>query len=241
MNELLPCVEINPPGDADFSIIWLHGLGANGHDFEPVVPQLGLPEKPSVRFVFPHAPARPVTINNGYVMPAWFDIQTLERLHPVDESGIEASIRQINRLIEREKTRGVTAGRIVLAGFSQGGVIALHAAARHPESLAGVVALSTYLPLHDRLTPDAVAVNSRIPVFMAHGRFDSVLSIELGRMSHGFLKSILPDVEWREYPMDHGVCLEEIQDLSRWLQAKVLFKKQSNHGGHGEHREKKQN
>lgn len=222
MNDLLACVEITPPGAADFSIIWLHGLGANGHDFEPIVPQLGLPEIPSVRFVFPHAPARPVTINNGYIMPAWFDILTLERLNPVDETGIEASIRRIDTLIEREKTRGVPANHIALAGFSQGGVIALHAAARYPEPLAGVIALSTYLPLHNRLTPDAVAANSRIPVFMVHGRFDSVLSIELGRMSHGFLKTILPNIEWHEYPMDHGVCLEEIQDLSQWLQAKVL-------------------
>ncbi|HEX7028529.1 MAG TPA: alpha/beta hydrolase-fold protein [Gammaproteobacteria bacterium] len=226
MRDILPCIEINPPGAADFSVIWLHGLGANGHDFEPIVPQLGLPENPAVRFVFPHAPARPVTINNGYVMPAWFDILTLERLSPVDETGIEASIGQINALIEREKSRGVSAGRIVVAGFSQGGVIALHTAARYPEPLAGVIALSTYLPLHERLTPDVVVASSRIPVFMAHGRFDSVLSIKLGRISQGFLKSILPNIEWHEYAMDHGVCLEEIQDLSRWLQNKILIKKE---------------
>lgn len=222
MNGLLPCVEINPVGTADFSIIWLHGLGANGHDFEPIVPQLGLPETPSIRFVFPHAPERPVTINNGYVMPAWFDILTLERLNPVDESGIENSIKQINALIDREKTRGVPAEHIVVAGFSQGGVIALHTAARYPEPLAGVIALSTYLPMHERL-PDAIAANAQIPVFMAHGKFDSVLSFELGRLSHGFLKSILPNIEWHEYPMDHGVCLEEIQDLGRWLQTKILI------------------
>lgn len=222
MNDFLPCVEINPPGAADFSVIWLHGLGANGHDFEPVVPQLGLPQNLAVRFVFPHAPARPVTINNDFVMPAWFDILTLERLSPVDEAGMEASIGLIDALIEREKTRGLPADRIVVAGFSQGGVIALHTAARYPEPLAGVIALSTYLPLHDRLTPDVIAANSQIPVFMAHGRFDSVLSIELGRMSQGFLKSILPNIEWHEYAMDHGVCLEEIQDLSQWLQAKVF-------------------
>lgn len=222
MSDLLPCVEIDPPGGADFSVIWLHGLGANGHDFEPIVPQLELPDTRSVRFVFPHAPAKPVTINNGYIMPAWFDIATLTRLNPVDETGIENSIGQINALIEREKGRGVPAGRIVVAGFSQGGVIALHTAARHPEPLAGIIALSTYLPLHNRLTPGAIAANAQIPVFMAHGKFDSVLSIELGRLSLGFLKPILPNVEWHEYPMDHSVCLEEIQDLSRWLQAEVL-------------------
>lgn len=225
MSKLLPCVEIDPPGAADYSIIWLHGLGANGHDFEPIVPQLGLPEKPSVRFVFPHAPPRPVTINSGYIMPAWFDILTLERLNPIDETGIETSIGQINALIEREKSRGVPTKHILVAGFSQGGVIALHAAARYPGPLAGVIALSTYLPLHNRLTSDVVAANANIPVFMAHGRFDAVLSIELGRLSHGFLKPILPNIEWHEYPMDHGVCLEEIQDLSRWLQAKILIKK----------------
>jgi phospholipase/carboxylesterase len=216
---LLPCVELEPRGSrtAEFGVIWMHGLGANGHDFEPIVPQLTLSPELPVRFVFPHAPNRSVTINGGYVMPAWFDILTLERLDPVDETGILESVEQIHALITREIKRGIPANRIVLAGFSQGGVIALHAALRYPETLAGVIALSTYLPLHHQLTPEIIDANRSTPVFMAHGLYDSVLPFVLGKKSKEFLEAILLNIQWHEYPMDHGVSYEEIQDLGLWL------------------------
>jgi phospholipase/carboxylesterase len=221
MTAILPCVEIEPVGTARASVIWLHGLGADGHDFEPLVPALRLPAAAAVRFIFPHAPERPVTINNGYVMRAWFDLQTLERLNPVDETGIAASVAAIQALIEREIARGVPPERIVLAGFSQGGVIAVHAALRCPATLAGVAALSTYLPLADELKSARQDANAKLPVFMAHGEYDTVLSIELGRQSHKALKKFHKNVQWHEYAMAHAVCPDEITDLSVWLR-KIL-------------------
>jgi phospholipase/carboxylesterase len=212
-------VELAPAGTAArCSVIWMHGLGADGHDFEPLVPALRLPAASAVRFIFPHAPERPVTLNGGYVMRAWFDIFTLERLNPVDSAGIAAAVAAIHALIEHEIERGIAAANIVLAGFSQGGVIALHAALQYPQTLAGVAALSTYLPLADELAAKQSAQNVNVPVFMAHGLYDGVLSIELGRKSHIALKQFHPAVDWREYPMDHAVCPEEVIDLSNWLQ-----------------------
>lgn len=199
-------------------MIWLHGLGADGHDFEPLVPALRLPPASAVRFIFPHAPERPVTLNNGYVMRAWFDIYTLERLNPVDSTGIAASTAAIHALIDREIEGGVASRHIMLAGFSQGGVIALHAALQYPQPLAGIVALSTYLPLAEELGKKQTTENANTPVFMAHGLYDGVLSIELGRKSHAALKQFHPQIEWREYPMEHAVCPEEVLDLSNWLQ-----------------------
>jgi phospholipase/carboxylesterase len=212
-------VETGPdgPGPAQHSVIWLHGLGADGHDFEPLVPALRLPPESAVRFVFPHAPSIPVSLNSGYVMRAWFDIYTLERLNPVDSAGIAASVAATHALIDREIERGVASGNIVLAGFSQGGVIALHAALRYPQALGGIAALSTYLPLADELAENAAAANTDTPVFMAHGLHDQVLAIDLGRKSHGALKKFHPGVDWREYPMEHAVCPEEVLDLSDWL------------------------
>ncbi len=201
-------------------MIWLHGLGADGHDFEPLVPVLRLP--PTVRFVFPHAPERPVTLNNGYIMHAWFDIFTLERLNPVDSEGIAASISATHALIDREIERGVPSEHILLAGFSQGGVIALHSALQYPQPLAGIAALSTYLPLAEELGNRQTAANADTPVFMAHGTYDAVLSIELGHKSHAALKKFHPNIAWHEYPMEHAICPEEVMDLSGWLQQ--LFK-----------------
>ncbi len=195
------------------SVIWLHGLGADGHDFEPIVPDLWSPAEPGLRFVFPHAPMRPVTINGGMTMRAWFDILSLDRDGLVDESGVRASIGMLEDLIQREQDRGIDASKIVVAGFSQGGAIAIHAALRSKRALAGLMALSTYLPLARSLEDQSV----KLPVFMAHGTFDPVLPMGLGRESADCLIALGFDVEWHEYPMAHAVCAEEIDDIRRWL------------------------
>jgi len=207
----------NPVG----SIVWLHGLGADGHDFEPIVPELHLPSTLPLRFVFPHAPVRPVTINGGMSMRAWYDIFSLDRDGPVDEAGIRASGEILNELVRRERERGVEADRIVVAGFSQGGAIALHAALRYPERLAGLMALSAYLPLSGSFDAEVVAnddaVNGEIPIFMAHGSFDPVLPMHLGSDSASFLSEAGFAVEWHDYPMAHAVCAEEIVHIGDWL------------------------
>ena len=207
----------NPVG----SVIWLHGLGADGHDFEPIVPELRLPESLPLRFVFPHAPVRPVTINAGMSMRAWYDIFSLERGGPMDEEGIRGSGEILNGLIRQERDRGVDAARIVIAGFSQGGAIALHGALRYPEKLAGLMALSTYLPLTDCFEEEVVAndeaVNGDIPIFMAHGTFDPVLPMHLGSDSAAFLGKNGFTIEWHDYPMAHAVCAEEIEHIRDWL------------------------
>ncbi len=214
-------VEIETGSNPDGSIIWLHGLGADGHDFEPIVPELRLPASLALRFVFPHAPVRPVTINGGMAMRAWYDIFSLDRGGPVDEAGIRESGEIANRLIERECERGVAAERIVLAGFSQGGAIALHAALRYPEKLAGLMALSTYLPITSSFDAEVVnnptAVNTDIPIFMAHGTFDPVLPMQMGSDSRDLLSDRGFAVEWRDYPMAHAVCAEEIGHIRDWL------------------------
>ena len=199
------------------SVIWLHGLGADGHDFEPVVPQLGLERAPGIRFVFPHAPVRPVTINNGMAMRAWFDILALDRTGPKDEAGIAQSVAAVESLIAVEMEAGRSAADIVLAGFSQGGVIALHAALRYPVRLAGVLALSTYLPMHDELTADASTANRDLPVFLAHGRMDPVLTFDLGEHVRDVLQAAGYPLEWHEYAMAHQVCMEELRDVGAWL------------------------
>lgn len=214
-------VEIATGADPDGSVIWLHGLGADGHDFEPIVPELQLPGSLSLRFVFPHAPVRPVTINGGMAMRAWYDIYSLERGGAVDEQGIRDSGEIANALIRRERERGIAADRIVLAGFSQGGAIALHAALRYPERLAGLMALSTYLPLAASLDAEVVdspaAVNNSIPVFMAHGSFDPVLPMQMGVESRDLLRDRGFEIEWHQYPMAHAVCAEEIAHIRHWL------------------------
>lgn len=221
MMQYLPAVEIEPETQARASVIWLHGLGADGHDFEPIVPNLGLDPKLAVRFVFPHAPRRAVTINMGLIMPAWYDIRTLEGRKDLDEKGIQQSSEQVRALIGRENERGVPREKIVLAGFSQGGAIALHVALRHEEPLAGVVALSTYLIEDETLADEMPAANKSVPIFMAHGTEDPMVPIEYGEASRRRLVELGCSVEWKVYPMGHEVVPQEIRDigqrLGQWL------------------------
>lgn len=218
MESLLPAIEIESGENPQYAVIWLHGLGADGSDFVPVVPELGLDDTPSVRFIFPHAPEISVTCNNGYVMPAWYDIISLEsNSRQVDEAGIVASRQAIRHLIGRENKRGIPSERIFLAGFSQGGAVAYSTALTHPEALAGVIALSTYLPSTELLTREMTAVNREIPVFIGHGIEDDVVSPELGMAARDFLIEHDYRVEWHEYPMPHSVCLEEIHAVGQWL------------------------
>jgi len=215
--ELLPSIELETAPSPSASVIWLHGLGADGNDFVPIVPELKLPAAPAVRFIFPHAPMRPVTINNGFRMRAWYDISAADLNNRADIEGVRQSRAQVEALIEREKTRGVAAGRIVLAGFSQGGAIALYAGVRHAERLAGVLALSTYLVAPDKLAAEASAANRGLPIFMAHGTFDPVVRPEWGEASRRALEAAGYPVEWHSYPMPHSVCLEEVVAIGAWL------------------------
>ena len=218
---LLDTVEIETGPAARGSVIWMHGLGADGHDFEPIVPELALPRGP-MRFIFPHAPHRPVTINGGMRMPAWYDILD-PSLDPAsrreDAQGIRESQAQVEALVARELARGVPASRIVLAGFSQGGAIALHAGLRHAQRLAGIMALSTYLPLQSTLAAEASAANRDVPVFMAHGLADPVVVPLRATASRDLLRGAGYAVQWHEYPMPHAVCAEEIADIGAWLRA----------------------
>ncbi|OGA39173.1 MAG: carboxylesterase [Betaproteobacteria bacterium RIFCSPLOWO2_12_FULL_68_19] len=216
MTQVLEAIEIETGPKPAAAVIWLHGLGADGHDFGPIVPQLGLPRAMAVRFVFPHAPQRPVTINMGMRMRAWYDIFQLGG-GPEDEPGIRGSQGLLENLISREMEKGMPHDRIVLAGFSQGGAIALHTGLRHPEPLAGVLALSTYLPLSKTLEKERAAANSRLPVFMAHGAYDDMIPIDRALRSRDALQALGYRVEWREYPMPHSVCPEEIADIAAFL------------------------
>jgi len=215
MSELLDTIEVETGPAPRAAIIWLHGLGADGHDFEPIVPELSLPPSPAVRFVFPHAPIQAVTINGGARMRAWYDIGHDGRQ---DAAGIRASQSRVEALIARERGRGVAAHRIVLAGFSQGGAIALQTGLRHPDPLAGVLALSTYLPLADTLEKEASAAARDVPIFMAHGVEDPLIPLARAAQSRDRLSALGYRVEWHEYPMPHSVCAEEIRDIGVWLQ-----------------------
>jgi phospholipase/carboxylesterase len=212
-----PPVEIETGRNPTAAVIWLHGLGADGHDFEPIVPELRIPSALPIRFIFPHAPHRPVTINNGYVMRAWYDVRTAAFIQREDEAGIRESEQTVRDLIAREIARGIPAKRIVLAGFSQGGAIVLHVGLRYPERLAGIMALSTYLPLAELFPNESHPANRNVPIFMAHGTEDPIISIERGQMSADILKSAGADVLWRSYEMGHSVCGEEIGDIAAWL------------------------
>jgi phospholipase/carboxylesterase len=213
----LDAVEIEPETPATHAVIWLHGLGADGHDFEPIVPHLGLDSGIPVRFVFPHAPSIPVTINAGMVMPAWYDITELELNKRHDENGIRAAAARIAALIEREHERGIPASRLVLAGFSQGGAIALHVALRRPERLLGVVALSSYLVLEDTLEQEATPEGLSSAFFQAHGVLDPTVPHDRGIHARDRLQALGCTVEWHDYPMFHEVSLEEIEALGKWL------------------------
>jgi phospholipase/carboxylesterase len=216
MTQALETIEIETGANPGAAVIWLHGLGADGHDFEPIVPELRLPAAKPVRFIFPHAPQRPVTINNGMRMRAWYDILQMGG-GPEDEAGIRASQKQLEGLISVQKTKGIPARKIVLAGFSQGGAIVLQTALRHAERLAGVMALSTYLPLGSTLAKERNAMNADLPVFMAHGEYDNMIGIDRAMQTRGALEQLGYPVEWHDYPMPHSVCPEEIADIAAFL------------------------
>jgi phospholipase/carboxylesterase len=220
MSSLLETIEIETAPNPAAAVIWMHGLGADGNDFAPIVPELRIAGAPAIRFVFPHAPMMPVTINNGYVMRAWYDVSfgDLEgTTKQADEKGVRASQAAIEQLIARETARGIAAEKIVVAGFSQGGAIALQTGLRHADKLAGIMALSTYLPLAQTLAAEAAPANRSIPVFYAHGTHDAVIPMAMAKASRETLQTAGYTVEWHEYPMQHSVCVEEIGDISRWL------------------------
>jgi len=203
-------IKIEPTRSADATIIWLHGLGASGHDFEHIVPLLNLPSFLNIRFLLPHAPLRAVTLNRGMRMPAWYDIYSLERFEEEDEKGIKETQSSVNAWIQSEINKGIAPERIFLACFSQGGAVALY------------TSLSTYLPLAKKLKNEASEVNKKIPIFMAHGYDDSILPLRFGQLSKEVLESEGYAVQWHTYPMDHSVCPEEIQDISRWVQKNIM-------------------
>jgi phospholipase/carboxylesterase len=214
-------VVLEPDVPATAAVIWLHGLGADGYDFVPIVPELDLKPGHSIRFVFPHAPMRAVTINNGMKMRAWYDILSLSRMDKQDDAGIKDSERIVHGFIQRELDAGVPADRIIIAGFSQGGAITLHTALRYPKTLGGVLALSTYLPLADKLAGEACAANRATPILMCHGEFDPVLPYALGENSCEILRAEGYEVDWRSYPMQHQVCGEEIELIGQWLSQRL--------------------
>ncbi len=214
---MLDCITLEPNSPATACVIWMHGLGADGNDFVPIVPELNLPTGHGVRFVFPNAPTMPVTINGGYVMRAWYDILSAELDKRADESGVRRSQALIEELIADQRSEGIAADRILLAGFSQGGVIALQTGLRHPEKLAGIMALSTYLACADSLGVEASAANRQIPLFMVHGSMDPVIPVALAKLSKARLETHGYKVEWHEYGMPHSVCAEEIDDIAAFL------------------------
>jgi phospholipase/carboxylesterase len=214
-------VVLDPPTAPDAAVIWLHGLGADGFDFVPLVEELRLPPTMAVRFIFPHARPRPVTINNGFVMRAWYDITSLGPDRVEDEAGIRQSAEVVRGYIEKENARGIASERIVIAGFSQGGAIAFQAALRYPQRLGGVMALSTYLPLRESLAKEATPANRDVPILICHGVRDPMVPAALGTASRDLLQSLGYPVEWKTYPMEHSVCMEEVLDISKWLQARL--------------------
>jgi len=217
----LETVELSTGPAPSNSVIWLHGLGADGHDFEPVVPLLGLERIAATRFVFPHAGMRPVTLNGGMVMRAWYDIRGMEVGRDQDEEGIAASADQVTALVEREIGRGVPAERIVLAGFSQGAATAAHVAMRYPRALAGLVVLSGYLLFPERLAAEAHLANRSLEVFVGHGLLDPVVPAVMGRDLAARLEALGMPVRWREYPIPHSVSQEELLDIGAWLRARL--------------------
>lgn len=203
------------------TVIWMHGLGADGHDFEPIVPELVRPGERALRFVFPHAPVRPVTLNNGYPMRAWYDIISIERGAKQDETGIRGSHAIVETLIRRENERGISSDHIVLAGFSQGGAMALYSGTRYPEKLAGIMGLSCYMLMETQFSAERVAANHKTPIFLGHGSQDPVVSPLLGERTRQLLEKEGYAVEWHAYPMPHSVCPQEVLDIGGWLR-KVL-------------------
>jgi phospholipase/carboxylesterase len=218
MADLLESIEIETAPNPDAAVVWMHGLGADGHDFEPIVPELGLPATVRVRFVFPHAPLRPVTINQGHVMRAWYDVRALAGVRREDEAGVRQSARQIEALLARERQRGIVPRRLVLAGFSQGGAMALHVGLRDADRLAGILALSCYLPLAGTLDTEASPANRDVPIFWAHGLHDPMLPLAMAEQGREQLAALGYRIEWHQYPIPHSVSAEEIADVARWLE-----------------------
>ena len=221
MADLLEAIEIETAPNPDAAVVWMHGLGADGHDFEPIVPELGLPATTRIRFVFPNAPLRPVTINQGHVMRAWYDIRALAGVRREDEAGVRQSARQVEALLARERQRGIAPGRIVIAGFSQGGAMALHVGLRHPDRLAGILALSCYLPLANTLDAELSPANRDVPIFWAHGLHDPMIPQAMAEQGRAQLGELGYQIDWHQYPIPHSVSAEEIADVARWL-ARVL-------------------
>jgi len=218
--ELLECIEVNTADSPEYSVIWMHGLGADGHDFEPIVPFLGLPTGTVVRFIFPHALRRPITINGGMVMRAWYDIIEISTSRGQDEAGIKHSADLIQALIDHEIERGIPASKIVLAGFSQGGAMALHVGLRYPQSLAGIMVLSGYLLFPEKLQTERSEANSATPVFVGHGTQDPMVPYSLGQATVSALQTGQWPTEWHDYPIPHSVSQEEIADVGQWLQGR---------------------
>jgi phospholipase/carboxylesterase len=219
--ESAEAVVLTPQSTPTAAVIWLHGLGADGFDFVPIVDELRLPASLPVRFIFPHARTRPVTINNGFVMRAWYDIMGFGPERAEDDAGIRESDGVVKQYIEQQIAQGIAANRIVIAGFSQGGAIALHSGVRYPQRLAGVMALSTYLPLRTSVAKEASDVNRDIPILMCHGSRDPVVGLPMGEASRDVLQGLGYRIEWHTYPMEHSVCMEEVADISKWLQARL--------------------
>ncbi len=218
--DYLPCVEVESKSPADASVIWLHGLGANGHDFEPIISELGLPDDATIRFVFPHAPSIPVTINNGMVMPAWYDILDMSIEKKIDEERLLIASENIGVLIDREIERGIDSSRIVITGFSQGGAVGYQTSLTYPKPLAGLLAMSTYFATSESIIPSQE--NKTLPIQIYHGTMDPVVPEFLGKNSCKALKEKGYSVDYKTYPMQHSVCAEEVADISKWLQ-KILL------------------
>ena len=221
---MLPCIELETAPNPTAAVIWLHGLGADGNDFVPIIPELKLTGCPGIRFVFPSAPSMPVTVNGGYVMPAWYDIVGRNLTDQEDAGGIQKSAASIVELIEKEANRGIAYDKIVLAGFSQGCAMALHIGLRFPHKLAGIIALSGYLPLSLAANLEKHLANAKTPIFMAHGTYDPVVVLERAQASYVALEKMGYSVDWNEYPMEHSVNHEELMDISRFLQEVLISK-----------------
>jgi phospholipase/carboxylesterase len=219
MSNLLPCVEIETGTNPSTAVIWLHGLGADGNDFAPIVPELSLPADLAVRFIFPHAPTMPITCNNGYVMRAWYDIVHFDQIsRQADVAGVKQSVQYVRNLIADQNAKGIPTSRIILAGFSQGGAIAYTAGLTHPEALAGIVCLSTYLPAEELISRDSIRNNINTPLLAAHGSHDPVVGITLGEKAKDYVSQLGLNVSWQTYPIQHSVCLPEIQMIGQFIQ-----------------------
>ncbi|KKO43897.1 carboxylesterase [Arsukibacterium ikkense] len=224
---LLPFVDVKPNGPVKAAVVWLHGLGDSGHGFAPIVPELRLPMDAGIRFLFPHAPERPVTVNGGMRMRAWYDIKTMDLSNRADEAGVRESAVAVQQLLDKLISEGLSSEQIVLAGFSQGGVIALHLLARLPYKLAGVMALSTYMCAPDKLAAEATSANKATPVFIGHGSQDPVVPMAAGQQAFHALKNLGFNVSWHDYRMEHSVCAQEVADISSFLQRRLMTMKES--------------